>query len=136
MPAIEQWLHFTAQRHKAIANNLANVETPFYKTRDVPESDFRKVMPRAFDEQKRSPVGTFELERRDGILPKRGGGLTMPFVEADLENSGILRHIENNVDVDLEMSKMVKNGMLHNVLSNLLTQQFEQMREAISERVR
>ncbi len=136
LPAIEQWLHFATHRHRVISNNLANVETPFYKTMEVPEGAFQKMMLRAWDEQKRSVGDIFELERRDGILPKRGGSPEVRYLEALPENAGILRHTENNVDVDLEVAKMVKNSGLHGMLASLLTHQFDLMREAISERVR
>ncbi|MBI2900109.1 MAG: flagellar basal body rod protein FlgB [Planctomycetes bacterium] len=136
LPVLEQWLHFTVVRHRAIANNIANVETPFYKTMDAPEKEFRRVMLRAFDEQKRSPLGIFDLVRRDGIVPKPGARPEMRYIEAPPEEAGMLRHVENNVDVDVEFAKMVKNSGLHNLLANVLTQQFDLMREAIGERVR
>lgn len=136
LPAIEQWFYFTAHRHAVIANNIANVETPFYKTMATPDAEFRKMMFRAWDEQKLSPVNTWELHRRDGIVPRKGAAPDVRYREAPLEEAGILRHSENNVDIDLEVAKMVKNSGLHTMLSTLLTQQFELMREAISERVR
>jgi flagellar basal-body rod protein FlgB len=125
LPAIERWLHYTVARHRAIANNIANVETPFYKTQDVPTEPFEKTMIRAFEDQARSRTGRFAI-----------GPADFRTVEADLENSGILRHSENNVDIDVEMAKMIQNGGLHNLLANLLTQQFDLLRESISEKVR
>lgn len=121
LPVLEEWFHFAAARHRAIANNIANVETPFYKTLDVPEDRFRKAMDRALEEQKRSPVGAFERP-----------ALSLEFVEGE---GGILRHSENNVDIDVEMGKLVKNASLHNLLTSLLTQQYEMLREAIMEKV-
>lgn len=135
LPAMEAWLHWTVHKNRVIVNNIANVETPFYKTMDVPEDHFRRIMARAWDEQRRSEVGTWGMERRDGIVPKRANTMDVRYIEASPENAGVLKHTENNVDIDLEMAKMVKNTGLHNMLAQLLTQQFDLMREAIRERV-
>ncbi len=134
LPFAENWLHFTAARHRAIANNIANVETPFYRAMDVPEKPFRKIMLQALERQKDSPVGTFRLHRRDGIVPRKGG-LDVDFMERPGNEGGLLRHIENNVDIDLEFAQMVKNSGSHNLLSTIISHQFSLMREAISERV-
>ncbi len=135
LPALENWIHFTDARHAVIADNIANIETPGYKTKGVPEGEFRKLMLQAFGAQKQSPLGIFELGRRPGVSPKPGGGLAVKSLEADVRRSGILRHSENNVDMDLEFGKLVENGMLHSTLTSLLSQQFELLREAIRERV-
>ena len=134
LPVAENWLHFTAARHRAIANNIANVETPFYRAMDAPEMAFKKIMGQALDKQKGSPLGTFHLGRRDGIVP-RLGGLDIEFMERPGNKGGLLSHIENNVDIDLEFAQMVKNSGTHNTLASIIAHQFSLMREAISERV-
>jgi flagellar basal-body rod protein FlgB len=123
LPALEALVHFSTARHQAIANNLANVETVGYRAMDVSEERFEEALARAFERQRQSPVGTFELE----------GGFRFPLVES--KDSGILRHLENNVDLDLELGKMVKNAGLHNLAASLLSHQFTMLRTAISERV-
>lgn len=132
MPALEMLMHFTTARHKTIANNIANVETPGYKAMDVPEADFKTALARAFEGQRRSRTGVFEMEKHRGVTPV-AGGLEMRFTGAP--DAGILRHIENNVDLDVEMGRMVKNAGLHNMAASLLAQQFSLLREAVSERV-
>ena len=134
LPFAENWLHFTAARHKAIANNIANVETPFYRAMDAPEEAFKKIMGQALDKQKSSPVGAFQMGRRNGIVP-RLGGLDIKFMERPGNEGGLLSHIENNVDIDLEFAQMVKNSGTHNTLASIIAHQFSLMREAISERV-
>ncbi len=132
IPALEMMVRFTSARHKVLAGNVANVETVGYKALDVPEEDFKKAMARAFEEQRRTPTGVFEMEPcRDFRFG--AGGLDMRLQES--RDAGILKHIENNVDLDIEMGKMVKNGMTHNFAASLLAHQFSQLRAAISERI-
>lgn len=132
LPVLETMMHFTSARHKAIANNIANVETVGYKAMDVDVPAFERALNRAFDERRETPTGVFELppSRNIGSSPE---GLS--FRTVDSKETGILRHIENNVDLDIEMGKLVKNSTRHNLAASLLAQQFGLMREAIGERV-
>jgi len=132
LPALEAMMQYTSARHKAIANNIANVETVGYKAMDVPTAEFEKALARAFEEQRRSPTGVFEMASGRGVRPTADG---LRFRSVESKETGILRHIENNVDLDVEMGKMVKNGGLHNLAATLLSHQFTMMREAIGERV-
>jgi len=132
IPALEAILHYSTARHKAIANNLANVETLGYRAVDVSEKGFEAALARAFDRQRESATGVFEMEEARGLRPTRSGLEFKLFESAD---AGILRHLENNVDLDLELGKMVKNAGLHNLSASLLAHEFAMLRTAISERI-
>ena len=132
IPALEAIMQFTNARHKAIANNIANVETVGYKTTDVDVKGFDRALARAFQESHDPSNGVFEISATRGVQPGPKG-LKFPTVESD--ESGILRHIDNNVDLDVEMGKLAKNGDLHNMAATILSQQFSMLREAIAERV-
>ena len=132
VPALEAMMQFSSARHKAIANNVANVETVGYKAMDVDVAGFEKALAQAFHEQHRTPTGVFEMPATRGVRPTADG---LRFRTVESREAGILRHIENNVDLDIEMGKLAKNGGLHNLAASLLAHQFSMMREAISERV-
>jgi flagellar basal-body rod protein FlgB len=126
MPALEAMLSFASARQKVIAHNLANVETVGYKAKDLPEGDFRKAMGRAYEEQRRSVSNEWRLEPRGGGMASRPG---------EAGDAGILKHIENNVDLETEMGRMVRNQTMHSLAANLLSHQFSMLREAVAERV-
>jgi flagellar basal-body rod protein FlgB len=132
LPVAEALMSFASARQKVIANNLANVETVGYKARDLSEGDFRKALSRAYEEQGRSLSNEWRLERVGTVSP-RGGGVAAKDVET--RDAGILKHIENNVDLEMEMGRMVRNQSLHSLAANLLSHQFSMLREAIAERV-
>lgn len=46
--------------------------------------------------------------------------------------AGVLKANGNNVDLEVEMSKMVRNSALHSTAASLLAHQFTLLREAIS----
>jgi flagellar basal-body rod protein FlgB len=132
LPALEAMMQFTNARHKTIANNIANVETVGYKALDVDVKGFEKALARAFGDRRDTVNGVFEMPSARNIEPGPHG---LKFATVQSQETGILRHIENNVDLDIEMGKLVKNGDLHNMAATLLSQQFAMMREAIAERV-
>jgi len=125
LPVLEALVRFTAARHKAIANNIANVETPGYRAIDAPVADFKRALARAIQAQRDSRIGVFDRKALDA-LPAR--------YEAARE-TGILKANGNDVDLEIEMGRMVQNGMLHNLSAALLAHQFGLLREAIGERV-
>jgi flagellar basal-body rod protein FlgB len=132
IPALEALMQFTNARHRTIANNIANVETVGYKAQDVDVQGFEKALARAFEASHDPEQGGFPMPSSRN-LESSGGGLQFRTVES--KEVGILRHIENNVDLDVEMGKLAKNGDLHNLAATILSQQFSMLREAIAERV-
>src|SRR5687768_365951 len=100
IPALDALLKFAGARHRAIAGNIANIDTVGYRTLDVPVASFDAAMARAFQDQKASPTGVFAM---------KGDFLSL----APSGDAGTLKLTGNNVDLDLEMAKMVRNQSLH-----------------------
>ena len=119
IPALDALLRFSEVRHRAIAGNVANIDTAGYRTLDVPVASFDAAMARAFRDQKASPTGVFAMKAD-------------PLGLAPAGDAGTLKPNGNNVDLDLEMAKMVRNQSLYATAAALLAQQFSLMREAIS----
>ena len=132
LPALEAMMSFASARQKVIANNIANVETIGYKAKDLSVGDFEKALGRAFEAQKESASNHWSLERT-GTIGSAGSRVEARTITA--RDAGILKHIENNVDLEVEMGKMVKNHSLHSMAANLLSHQFSLIREAVAERV-
>ena len=47
-------------------------------------------------------------------------------------DAGIVKANGNNVDLEIEMAKMVRNSALHSTAASLLAQQFALLREAVA----
>ncbi len=109
--ALETMLTFAAERQKAIAANIANVDSVGYRTRDLSEGDFRAALTRAFEGRDGAPAG---------------------FALGESADAGPLKAGNNNVDLELEMAKMVRNSALHSTAAALLAHQFSLLREAVS----
>lgn len=133
IPVLEQILFFTAERHKIIANNIANVDTPGYIPKDLPVDEFKSQLLEAIERANQREVPVLQFEGVDGARVQPGGGLEIEYVERP--TSSYMKHDRNAVDIDLEMAELVKNAQLHNAVASILQQQLNLLREAISERI-
>jgi flagellar basal-body rod protein FlgB len=100
---LERYMDLLSARQKLVAGNLANADTPGYKTRDLA---FRSEM--------------------DELLR---GGDPMAVEVAGLK----VRNDGNNVSVDREARLLAENALRFNMASSLLRGQLRTLRSAIQE---
>jgi flagellar basal-body rod protein FlgB len=120
-PLLERTLEFTAQRHRLIAENVVNVDTPGYQQKDMSLEKFQAML-------------------RDRVAMRRGGppgATSFDDLSGELENPerGILFHDGNNRSMEQLMSDQAKNALLHNMVVELLKKQFASLEGALSERI-
>lgn len=94
-------------RHKIVSQNIANLNSPGYRSLDV-----------RFDRSLESEAGQSEavvdsavVEETDGLLTRENG---------------------NNVDLDRELGSLTKNSMEFETYSHLLVSKFSLLRSAIT----
>ena len=123
-PLLEQTLRFTAARHKLIAENVVNVDTPNYRQKDLSPERFQALL--------RSRV-----EQRDASGPGAHAAGVFDDVTAEVETprGGMLFHDGNNRSMEQLMADQAKNAMMHNLAVELLRKQFQAMELALKERV-
>jgi flagellar basal-body rod protein FlgB len=102
----------TDLRHKVVAQNVANVNTPGYHRLDV-----------TFEDQLQKQLSRGSGGRPETVKPK--------VIEAQ---GGTVRADGNNVDIDEEMGNLSKIALLHNLLTQIQGSRTAQMRSAISGR--
>tara|TARA_B110000003_G_C16536143_1_gene490822 strand:+ start:220 stop:606 length:387 start_codon:yes stop_codon:yes gene_type:complete len=99
-------LDVTAERHRVMASNLANVHTPGYQRMDIAES-FRSNLQNAIKEQDPQAlkgVGALEVEVVEGLAPESPDGNTV-----NLERE--LMHISQNA-LEFEANTQFVSGSL------------------------
>ena len=111
---LAQLLDVATLRHRVIAQNVANVNTPGYRRLEV---SFEDALARHLSD---SGFGQLDL---NGIRPE--------IVQA---SGGIDRQDGNNVDIDSEMGRLQKNTLLFGVYSQVLSAKIAAMRAAITGR--
>jgi flagellar basal-body rod protein FlgB len=100
----------TALRHRVLATNLANVETPGYQAQEV-------SFAAALESEQGGAAGASSLRPSlvadEGITQRRDG---------------------NTVDLDRQMVKLAQNTAWHNAMLQMLSGRFAQIKMAIRDR--
>lgn len=113
------------QRHQVLASNVANADTPQYKARDF---DFRQAMQNALANQPAAgglalaATAAAHLQGNVGAAP------------VNLQYRGDVQSAVdgNTVDMDVERSQMTDNAMQYQILTQLISDEFKGMKEALS----
>ncbi len=120
-PLLESLLEFTAARHKLIAENVVNVDTPGYRQKDLSLDKFRGLLKDRVDRR-----------RAHGPHAARFDGLRH---EIENPRRGILFHDGNNRSMEHLMSEQAKNALMHNMVVELLKKQYSALESALRERI-
>jgi flagellar basal-body rod protein FlgB len=106
---LAQMLDAAALRHRVIAQNVANVNTPGYRRREV----------------------TFEADLAKALAAP---GPTAPVKPKVVIADGPERVDGNTVDIDLEMNSLSKNALLYQAATQVIANRVAALRSAISGR--
>lgn len=118
-------LDASALRNQVIANNIANAETPGFKSSSVEfETMFRSA-----------------IEAQGGFKPKatrdkhRAGSSSIKNVSAAVvqNTSTTMRMDDNNVDIDFQNAELAKNQIYYEALIEKLNSEYARLRMAIRE---
>jgi len=119
---LEMGLSATSVRRDVIANNIANVDVPNFKRSEVSfESDLKRAVDseRAFADKPR--LETLNPAHVDGRRPI-DYRTVQPTTQADYLST--MRADGNNVDIEDEMSKLVRNQMQYSLYIDRIGSQF------------
>jgi flagellar basal-body rod protein FlgB len=137
---LEQVVNFTEARHGVLAGNIANLDTPGYRSRDLSTEEFQAQLKEAI-ESRRKPVysspGMYAASPTSQSIEAYGASDRIDDKLAHVaENAkGMLRHDDNNTSLEEQISEIAKNQAQHNLALSLMTAQFRLLRAAITERV-
>ena len=129
IPVLQEVVSFTQARHTVLAGNIANIDTPGYRVRDLAVEDFQSRLKQAIEER-RQPSAIEPLSPGEA-----DGGPKTPVGQIAKNTKTILRHDDNNVGLEQQVTEMVKNQMQHNMALAIMTNQFQLLETAISEKV-
>jgi flagellar basal-body rod protein FlgB len=139
LPVLEQVVNFTEARHGVLAGNIANLDTPGYKTRDLSPQLFQQRLKEAIETHRQPATQNYEgvpvmvSPGYDGEKPETREMAAFRKV-ADAKKS-ILRHDEGDVSMEKQINEIVKNQQQHNLAIGIMSAQFRLLRAAITERV-
>lgn len=119
-PLAQQVLKFTAERHKLLMENIANVSTPGYRNRDLDVAGFQSMLQDRMAVRRAGPPG---MTRFDDIAGE------------PIDTGGLLFHDQNNRSMEQLTVDGMKNALMHNLVVELLKKQFGSLEAALRERI-
>ena len=137
VPVLEQVVNFTQARHGVLAGNIANLDTPGYRTRDISPDQFQKKLKEAVQQRRQATqTPTYYANFRLAGQVSETGPVTgydgMNEVRESMKS--ILYHDDSNVSIEQQVTEISKNQAQHNLAISLMTSQFRLLRSAITER--
>jgi flagellar basal-body rod protein FlgB len=128
IPAMGEVLNFAQARHTVLTGNVANVNTPGYRLRDLNQAEFQQRLKEALAQSSQPDARATSL-----AAAASEPGDPMRSVRQSLEN--LIYHDDTNIDLEKQVAEMTKNHLLHNFALTVMTDQFQLLQTAISERV-
>lgn len=117
-PLMEQALSARAMRQDMIASNIANIDTPFYKARDV---DFETALIQTAREMySKETTKTLEMAKTNSGHLEAHNELDSSKSTLFLRDGHMARNDANTVDLDVETTEMSKNNIMFNALTAAL----------------
>jgi len=122
---LEKALDVSNLRQKVIANNIANADTPYFKSSEV-----------SFENLLQQQMGTgaqlqgFRTDPRHFYIGAVPVSQIEPQIIANPDTS--MNNNSNNVDIDAEMANMAENQLSYNVEIQQVSHDIKQMRNAIN----
>lgn len=124
VPILEQVANFAQVRHGILAGNIANLDTPGYRVRDLDRSAFQARLRNAI-ETREAQAASLATQYSDSPNPVAG-------VAQELED--ILYHDDSTGGLEQQVTAISKNQLEHNLALAILSSQMRLLQTAISER--
>ncbi len=115
---LEDIIRYTLTRHKILAGNLANADTPYYKARDIKFDAF--LNEETLRLRATNPLHIRQIEAEANIeITEREEGMWLD---------------KNNVEEDEEIAKMTENALLYQAALKLMNERFQLYKTILTRR--
>ena len=129
IPVLEKTMAFAEARQLVLAENIANIETPGYRTRHLDPALFQRALSRALDRRGGDPRQPLAIERTAQFRLDAEGRLQATPATEPPDN--ILFHDRTNARIERLMTDLADNQQVHNLAGHLLKECFDRLKTAI-----
>lgn len=142
-PLLKRLALFAERRQDVLAGNIANIDTPGYKMRDLPVAEFQNAMQEAIRRLNRPAISPGEAtqslqwaEPVPEFLEDPAAAFTPDLFQAREPGSqpGITFQDANNRSIENQTLQMTRNSLLQTLALQLMSAQYAQLEAAITER--
>ena len=115
-------MSFAQRRQELLAGNVANIDTPDYRARDLNIGDFQNALAESIQNAARRPTGV-EATTRDDLYagPRKA-------------TEQVVFHDGSDVSIEQQVTEIAKNQHMHSLAVTTIRSQFALLRAAITER--
>ncbi len=117
--ALENSMNYATEKNRTISNNIANVDTPGYKSKSVV---FKEVMNNELSSMKAKRTSPRHLSFQENPSPS---------YRTITNKDTTYNHNGNNVDMDKEMNELAKNQIYYQALVDRLNGKFRTLENVI-----
>ncbi len=124
---LEKSLDFRTRRNALLGANVANLETPGYKAKDLV---FEKALGNAMRAHEPGPLRVTNPRHMDG----------RPLIPLDLVKPQVIRTASaeasldgNTVNLETEMAKLAENQLAYQALTRMISGRFQALKTALGE---
>ncbi|KPH77020.1 MULTISPECIES: flagellar basal body rod protein FlgB [Bacillaceae] len=117
---LENSLDYASTKNRVISNNIANVDTPNYKAKDV-------VFKNILDDAIQSNLEAKKTNDKHLSFHSESNSTYRVITK----NNTIYNHNGNNVDIDKQMSDLAKNQIYYNSLVDRMNGKFNSIRTVV-----
>ena len=117
--SLEKGLSFATTKNKAIAQNIANVDTPGYKAKDV---SFKAVL----EDAQNTSISSYKSDERHynfTISGQENGAYSKDHLRARVNGNG--------VNMDVEQAKLAENTIYYNALIERVSSKYNTLNTVI-----
>ncbi|MFZ4713874.1 MAG: flagellar basal body rod protein FlgB [Bacteriovoracaceae bacterium] len=126
MQALSASLKFREMRNEVVNSNIANAETPGYKSKRV---DFEEALARAMDVDGNQSLNTSDKEHYN----VGNGGFNNLQPEIYEDPNGVVAENGNTVDMESEMATMADNKIMYDATVQLINKKLGMLKYAINQ---
>ena len=121
---LERAMDLRSTKHNVVMSNVANMDTPNYKSFDV-------IIEEEMEKSKGADGSTSVKRTHQRHLSGRNGtvGDVRPTIDKAAQTT--LRKDGNTVDVDREMAKLSENNLMYDALAQIISKKFQGLKDAI-----
>lgn len=115
---------FSQRRHELLAGNIANLDVPDYRSKDLDVGDFQNALAESIHAAKQQPLhASMSPTTRDDIYagPREA-------------TEQVVYHDGSDVSLERQVLEMSKNQHLHSLAVTTMRSQFALLQAAITER--
>ena len=129
LPALEAMAGFTEQRHRMVAENIANIDTPGYRTKRLDPRRFQKALADALERRDGDHKAPFEIRSTREFRQRDDGTLA---VTPSLEPAdNVLFHDGTNARLEQQLTALAENGMTYEYVTQMLKGRYDGLLTAL-----